>query len=203
MRDWSLIDGIIPGAVMIIGALALVFLVARRPRSWWLVKVPIALAVSAALVIGGAYLVKDVLQLFPDTLPTEVLVWAGVAIFALLLAILRFPDSGWWSRLGGVLAALVVVLTAAAQINVYYAQYPTIDVLISADKPTLVDLTRVDQKTAQVMAAPPGKTLADVWRPPPGLASSSRATSRSTCPIRTRPHCLRSATRSAAPTCRI
>jgi len=26
MRDWSLIDGIIPGAVMIVGALALVFL---------------------------------------------------------------------------------------------------------------------------------------------------------------------------------
>jgi len=143
MRDWSLIDGIIPGAVMIVGALALVFLVARRERSWWLIKMPIALAVSAALVLGGAYLVKDVLQLFPDTLPTEVLVWLGVAVFAVLLAILRFPGSGWWSRLGGVLAALLVVLTAAAQINVYYAQYPTVGVLIGADKPVLVDLKQV------------------------------------------------------------
>ena len=147
MRDWSLIDGIIPGAVMIVGALALVFLVARRERGWWLIKVPIALAVSAALVLGGAYLVKDVLQLFPDTLPTEVLVWLGVAVFAVLLPILRFPGSGWWSCLGGVLAALLVVLTAAAQINVYYAQYPTVGVLIGADKPVLVDLKQVDQRS--------------------------------------------------------
>jgi len=172
MRDWSLIDGVIPGAIMIIGALALVYLVARWPRSWWLVKIPIALVVSAVLVIGGAWLVTNVLQLFPDQLPTEVLVWLGVAVFALLLAILRFPGSGWWSRLGGVIAALLVVVTAASQINAYYAQYPTIGVLIGADKPTLVEFTTVNEKTAQTVSTPPGKTLADVWHAPAGLPSA-------------------------------
>lgn len=47
MRDWSLLDGIVPGTAAMIGAIALVFLLARTGRSWWLAKVPIYPTVGA------------------------------------------------------------------------------------------------------------------------------------------------------------
>lgn len=172
MRDWSLIEGIVPGVVMIIGALALAFLVARAERRWWLIKVPIAALLAAALVIGGAYAVNNIFQLFPDPLPREVMVWIGVGLFAIFLAVLRFPGIGWWNRIAGILAALVVLIAAGSQINAYYAQYPTLGSLLGADKPQLTDFSTVDDRAAQVVHVPPGKYLADVFNPPAGMPAT-------------------------------
>ncbi|NUT38212.1 MAG: esterase [Hamadaea sp.] len=172
MREWSLIEGIVPGVVTIIGALALVFLVARAERRWWLIKVPLAAVLSAALVIGGAYAVTNLFQLFPDALPREVMIWIGVALFGIFLAVLRFPDIGWWNRIAGLVAAAIVVVAAGAQINAYYAQYPTLGSLLGADKPQLTDFSTVDGRAARVVAVPPGKYLADVWNPPAGLPAA-------------------------------
>lgn len=168
MRDWSLLDGIIPGTAVLIGAIALVFLLARTGRSWWLAKVPLAALASAALVIGAAWFVNDVLQLFPDELPREVLLWIGAAVFAVILAVLRFWGSGWGNRIGGVVAALLVVVAAGSQVNIYYGQYPTVGALVGTTKPELTDFAKV-QGRHKAIEPVDGRTLEEIWTPPAGL----------------------------------
>ncbi|WP_027343508.1 alpha/beta hydrolase [Hamadaea tsunoensis] len=182
MRDWSLVTGVVPGVVVIIGALALVYLLARRSRRWWLVQVPVAAAVSAGLVLLAAYLVNNVFQLFPDPLPTEVLVWLGVAVFALLLAVMRptarlaardkpspAPGSRWYAWIASIVAALLVILACGAQINSFYAQYPTLGSLFGTDAPELTAFGDVNGKQVTLIAPPPGGTLSQVWSPPAGM----------------------------------
>lgn len=169
MRDWSLVGGVVPGVVVIVGALALVYLLARRSRRWWLVQVPVAALVSAGLVLLTAYLVNDVFQLFPDPLPTEVLIWTGVAIFALLLAVMRLAGGRWYASTASLVAALLVVLTCGAQINTFYAQYPTVGALFGTDAPELTSFDEVDAKQVTLIAAPPGGTLSQVWSAPAGM----------------------------------
>jgi S-formylglutathione hydrolase FrmB len=165
MRDWSLLDGIVPGVDVIIGSLALVYLLARNGRRWWLAKVPIALVIGAGLVLMAAYLMNNVFRLFPDALPPEILFWIGLGIFSVLLAVLPFPGSGWWSRIGRVVAALVVLVAAGAQVNVYYGRYSTVGALLGS-KPELTDFAKVLGTRARTVPLPPGKTLEEVWTPP-------------------------------------
>jgi S-formylglutathione hydrolase FrmB len=165
MRDWSLLDGVVPGANVIIGSLALVFLLARNGRRWWLAKVPIALVIGAGLMLVAAYLMNNVFQLFPDALPREVLLWIGLGIFGVLLAILPFPGSDWWLRIGRVVAALTLLVAAGAQVNIYYGRYPTVGALLGA-KPDLIDFAKVHGTRTRTIPRPFSKTLEQVWTPP-------------------------------------
>src|SRR5262245_39451740 len=169
MRDWSLLDGIVPGTAALVGAIALALLLAKRERSWWLVTVPVALAVSAGAVAGGAYVVNHMLRLFPDRLPVDVLFWIGAGVFGVLLAILRFPGNGWWSRIGGVLAALVLLVAAGSQINIYYGQYPTVGALVGTTKPDLTPFSAVSAKRTKTFSPADGRSLEQIWSPPPNL----------------------------------
>jgi S-formylglutathione hydrolase FrmB len=169
MRDWSLLDGLVPGTAALIGAMALVFLLARTGRDWWLVKVPIAAAVSAGIAAGGAWLVNHALRLFPDTLPVEVLFWIGAAVFAILLAIMRFWGTGWGSRMASMGAALLVLVAAGSQANVYYGQYPTVGALAGTTKPELTAFAMVPRERAKTVSPIEGRSLEEIWTPPPNL----------------------------------
>lgn len=169
MRDWSLVAGIIPRAAILIGAVALGFLLARTGRNWWLVKVPIAALFSAGVVLGAAYLVNHVLQLFPDELPAEVLLLLGAGVFGVMLAAFRFPVSHWWLRIGGIVAALLLVGAAGIQLNRYYGLYPTVGALAGTTQPRLTTFSRLKGDRAKTIQPAEGRSLEQVWSPPPDL----------------------------------
>src|SRR5216683_2585648 len=101
---------------------------------------------------------------FPDDLPTDVLLWIGVGILGLALAAARFSTLRWRWRAGILAAAVALVLLAAAQINRHYQQYPT---LRAALGPWISDSTDFAKaaggKEGNLVVAPAGKMLADVW----------------------------------------
>jgi S-formylglutathione hydrolase FrmB len=166
MRDWSLIDGFVPGTAALIGAIALVFLVARTGRDWWLIKVPIAVAAGAVVAIAAAWAVNNILRLFPDALPTDVLFWTGTAFFALVLAVVRFRGNGWGPRAGGVAAALLVLVAAGSQINLYYGQFPSVGALVGSAKPVLTPFASVKGVRARTISPAERHSLQEIWGPP-------------------------------------
>ncbi len=173
----SLVRGVIPAVLTAAGLVALALLLARRTRSWWLRWVPLVVAVVAAVVLVGNVLINNA-NLFPDQLPISNLVWLGVGLLGLGLAVARLFTGRWWARLGALGLAVLVVLAAAAQINRYWGEYTTLGAL--KDAVTGVhgaDFGSVNKRTDQLVVAPPGKTLAEVWHPPPGMPAHGTVTS--------------------------
>ena len=71
MADISVIDGPLPVVVLVLGALGLLLLLARRGRTA-LVTLGIAVLVAAVTFLGLNWLLTRGLSLFPETLPTIV-----------------------------------------------------------------------------------------------------------------------------------
>ena len=86
MADISVIDGPVPVVVLIVGAIALVILLARRGRAA-LVTVAIAGAVALVTLLGLNWLLTRGLSLFPETLPTVVTLWISLGAAAVVLVV--------------------------------------------------------------------------------------------------------------------
>src|ERR671912_216639 len=69
MADISVIDGPVPVVVLILGAIALLILLARRGRTA-LVTLAVAVVVAVVTFLGLNWLLTRGLSLFPETLPT-------------------------------------------------------------------------------------------------------------------------------------
>jgi enterochelin esterase-like enzyme len=177
--DWSLIDGTVPTLVLTGGAVATVALLADRDRSWWTWKAPAALGAAVGLAILTGIVVDKWWKPFPDSLPTEVLAWIGVGVLGLALLIARFAGLGWKGRTGAVFGALVLVTTAASQINRYYQQYPTLRAALGPWISDSVDFSKVSGKNNPdtLVTAPAGKMLADVWKAPAGIPENGTISS--------------------------
>ncbi|MBT2384946.1 esterase family protein [Streptomyces sp. ISL-11] len=167
--EWSLVSGWIPLTVLVVGLCALAALLFSRRRTWWTRWGPAALLLAAVLTWLLRTAVDDWLQPFPDPLPTAVVLWAGVAVLGVCLAIFRMPTLHWKGRAVAVLAALLVVLLGASQINRHFDQYPTLRTALNS---WLMKTTRLSDATGRsepVLRVPPGKAISDVWRPPADL----------------------------------
>ena len=86
MADISVIDGSVPVVVLIVGAIALVILLARRGRAA-LVTVAIAAGVALVTLLGLNWLLTRGLNLFPETLPTVVTLWISLGTAAVVLVV--------------------------------------------------------------------------------------------------------------------
>src|SRR5689334_40095 len=118
MVDWPLTTGVFPVAVTVLGLFALLGLLVGWGRGWWLRKVPIAVGAGVVLASIGTLVVDRWWHPFPDPLPRVVVFSLGFVIAAIGLAVAR-PGS-WRIRCGAAVAALVVLLAGAAQINQYF-----------------------------------------------------------------------------------
>ncbi|HEY4992141.1 MAG TPA: hypothetical protein VII33_08650, partial [Nakamurella sp.] len=120
----SLLSGWLPWALIALGAAGLIFLLCRRERRWWLYVVPgvvIVAGVAAWLIgsLGGE-------KLFAKPLKTSDIVWIGVAIAAVGLAIGFMFGTAWWRKILAVLAGIAVVAAAGNEINKSYEEYPAV-----------------------------------------------------------------------------
>ncbi|MEI5103049.1 hypothetical protein RB200_36545 [Streptomyces sp. PmtG] len=165
--DWSLVDGAVPVTLRVLGALGLAVLLCSRRRRWWTRLLPAALAVAALLAFLVPVVVDDWWQPFPDALPTDVVVWIGVALLGVCLALFRLPAARWRGRAGALVAGALVVVLGLNEVNIHYDNYPTARTLLGPrDTVGFKEAAGAKEPMLQVER---GKALSEVWRAPAGL----------------------------------
>ncbi|MGW2229252.1 alpha/beta hydrolase [Streptomyces formicae] len=175
--DWSLVDGAVPLVVRILGALALAALLFSRDRRWWTKLLPIAVVTAALLTLLVELTVDDWWQPFPDELPSDVVVWIGVAILGVCLMLCRMPTLRRRGRLGALVAGLLVVVLGLSEVNIHYDNYPTARTMLGPqDTVSLKDAT--GKKTA-LLDVPKGKALSEVWKAPADLPAKGTVSTAS------------------------
>ena len=126
----SLITGWLPWTVIVLGVAGGIFLLARRERWWWLYVVPGVVLASAVLAWILSHLVSE--SLFAQDLKTTDMVWIGVGIASIGLAVGQMFGTPWWRKLVAILSALCVVALAGNEINKSYDEYPRLGDLLGA-----------------------------------------------------------------------
>ncbi|MFJ6096990.1 alpha/beta hydrolase [Williamsia muralis] len=163
--DISVLDGPLPWAIFLLGALGLLWLILLPQKTYLLAVVPIAAVVSLLLVFVSKWLIEDVWKLFSDPIPASNYMWGGAAVFALLLFIPRLiRGRGVVARIITVFATVFAVVMALAQINDHFDEYPTVGSVFGINNVRTVSIDEArstDIKTVEV----------DKWRKPAGLPS--------------------------------
>lgn len=179
----SLLEGPLPLTLQILGAAAMIYLLARRSWRWWL----FALAAAVVALLVGFTLTWAGLHVFfwwTDELPPVVPLSLAFALWALILG-WTTAVRGWrrrrthrWAtesvkvsrRVLAIVATAVVVLVAAAQANAYYGEYPTVGSLLGR-QPTVQALPlpapQHDASSRFVESA-----VAPGWQAPAGLPAN-------------------------------
>ncbi|OMH36646.1 alpha/beta hydrolase family protein [Tersicoccus sp. Bi-70] len=136
----SIIDGWFPATVAVLAIVAALALVIRRRARWWWW---LAVVLVAPAAIGAAYgisaLLVDVLDVWPEALPDEVVLWGAVGVAGLLLAALALVvrPFRWWRAGLAPVALVLVAAIAGLQINGYYGLLTTAADLLG-DSPKVV-----------------------------------------------------------------
>ena len=171
----SLISGPVWWVLLVVGPAGLCWLAYGRGRRWWLRAVPVAVILGltvAALVV----LTVDVWwRPFPDPLPRVVPVWVGLAVTALVLAVLR-PVPARRKALV-VLVAIGVVISGAAQVNEHFGYAPSPRAALGLPLPNQVAFTQLPPAQPAPVAAAADSTLSARWSPPAGMPSAGTVTS--------------------------
>lgn len=127
--DIRLIDGPVYWASLALGVAGGAYLllppsgVARRT---WVLQVLASAAAAFALVASVHWALINVFSVFPENIPDTVLLWVVPGVAALLLLLLRMPRSTWRRRAGALVAALLVAVLSAVQINAYFGLNKTV-----------------------------------------------------------------------------
>lgn len=177
--DWSIVSGLTPLFVTLLGLAALLALVYGREPRWWARWVPAVVLGAVLLSLGIGLFVDRVWQPFPDNLPTDVVVWIGVILGSVALGLVQlFRREGWRPKLLAGVAMLVAVIFGLNQINRVYDQFPTIRDALRSLTTQATPLKEVTGTKPLVVAAH-GGYLSAVWHPPANMPSSGTLTSAS------------------------
>ncbi|WAP51931.1 alpha/beta hydrolase-fold protein [Arthrobacter sp. ATA002] len=170
MNSVSLISGVVPAAVLILGCLSLAWLL-WGGRRYLLVVVPAAAVCAAALTLILYVLAEAVFYWWDASLPRTLYVYAAAGILAVLLAVpkLRAAEKTW-TRILTVAAAALTVVAVAEAANTAYRQYPTLESLVSPPRPESSGLPHRSPSTA---AGRPATTEAN-WIPPADLPAEGK-----------------------------
>jgi Putative esterase len=106
-------------------AVLLVAGVARRPRRWWSTRGISIVAGSAALAFAGRWWIEAT-GLVAEHYPLSFLLWTGLALSAVGVAVAGGPSGAIAVRTVRILAAPAAVLAAFLLINDHYGYYPTV-----------------------------------------------------------------------------
>ena len=127
LADLSLISGPLPWIVTTVGVVGGLWLLSGRRR--WFAHRAVPLCTSfAVLVTAVLYIVVEKWwRPFPDPIAMPIYVWIGIAICGVALLIPRIIAAGGWpGRIVSVLAVVALALAAGAQINLEFAEFPTV-----------------------------------------------------------------------------
>ena len=170
MSAVSLVTGVVPAAVLVLGGLALIWLAAGGPRHLFIV-VPAAAAAAAALMLLLFFVAESVFHWWDASLPRVLYVYAGLGILAVFLASLRIRGSE--ATLGRVLAltaAALALLAVAVTVNTAYAQYPTVASLFNPPRPADEQVPARDPASAAGLPA----TTESNWTAPANMPAGGK-----------------------------
>ncbi len=124
--DWlyriSLISGPLPVILTVLGVLGGVWLLGSNVRWYYRRAVPIAGLIALVIMIAVWITVEKVIVPFPDPIEMSIYVWIGIGIYALLLLGPRIKAGGTIAKaVVSVVATVLVIVTAATQINLVFA----------------------------------------------------------------------------------
>ncbi len=174
MLDVSIVSGPVRLVLLIVGPLALLALLARRTPSWWTRRVPIAAAAGLAAA-GLLVLVVQVLwRPFPDPLPRPAVLFTGLTVTALVLAVRRGHGPG--RAILALLGVVLVGVTGAAQVNQQFEAYPTLRGVLGLPLPGQIRFAEL-ARSRPLVTAPPGQPLVAAWQPPAGQPATGVVTS--------------------------
>jgi S-formylglutathione hydrolase FrmB len=181
--DISILDGWLPWVILILGILGLAWLVLLFQKVYLLVVVPLVALVCVVLVIVAKWLIEDVWKLFADPVPTSNYLWAGAAVFAVLLFVPRLlRGSGVAGRIITVLATVFAVVMALAQINDHFDEYPTVGSVFGINNVKTVSLEEAQSKDIKTVDVASWKKPRDlstqggvITAPIPGTVSTFSA----------------------------
>ena len=170
MNSVSLLAGIVPAVLLILGGVS-VFWLAAGGKKHLLLVVPVAAGVSAALTFSLFLLAEEVFHWWNAALPRVLYVYAGLGILALILAAVRLRAAGTVRpRVLAVVSAGLALLAVAVTVNIAYAQYPTLGSLFSPSTPTQ---DQVPERNPSSAAGLPATTDAN-WSPPGNMPAGGR-----------------------------
>ncbi|WP_106190779.1 alpha/beta hydrolase [Umezawaea tangerina] len=165
--DAPLLNGPVPVVVTASAAAAGAFLLWTRRRTWWTRVVPVSAAACALLAVGVGVAVDVLWRPFPEPLPPVLLVWLGLAVLGVVLAVARWRHAGWSARALAVFSAVLVLVGGLSGVNQYFAQYSTLRSALGASD--TVSLDAAAKPAADEVHVPEGARLVDVWTPPADL----------------------------------
>jgi S-formylglutathione hydrolase FrmB len=121
----SLLGGWLPLTVDVVSIIALLLVLARPGRRWWLTWVPVS-AVVGVLTALAARTYMNSEGLASDPAPLDLWIWTAVAAAAVLLAVFGWRGTQWWRRAVAVLLIPLTTLTALMTLNRWVGYYPTV-----------------------------------------------------------------------------
>ena len=175
MTEWSLLDGPLPWLVTAVGVAGGLWLVCVRRRWFWQRALPTAIVAAVVLTAVVRVVVERWWRPFPDSLPFMICAYFGCGVCAVVLVVPRIvASSGMAGRVTSGVAAVAVLLALAVQVNVFFAQYPTIGDLLGSPPDHEIAFADVPGPTTLVTGVP----LESVWRTVPKAATVGSAPGR-------------------------
>lgn len=170
MTSVSLLTGVLPSILLIVGALSLLWLV-WGGRGQLLVVLPAAAAAAALLTFLLFVAAERVFYWWDASLPRILYVYAALGILAVILAVPRLRTARTtWSRLLTLAAAALVLTAVAGAVNTAYGQFPTLGSVFSPPRP---DSGNLPERAPETAAGLPAATDAN-WTAPEGMPAAGK-----------------------------
>lgn len=161
--DASLLAGVLPAFVSVLGAAGMTFLLFVQARSWWRRTVPASIA-GAVAVVAAADGVLELWKPFPDPLPARVLAWTVFVIFGFVLTIARLRWGSWVPRVAVISALFFVILASGMKINAFYGYWPTLGAALNISPVREINFAEI-ARPRPILAPSPDTPLSVSWRP--------------------------------------
>ncbi|MBF4998681.1 hypothetical protein IRT45_16165 [Nocardia sp. BSTN01] len=127
----SLLHGWLPLTIEIVAAVLLVIAIARWGRRWWLIRVPICVALG----VVAAFAARTVMNnegLASDPAPMRLWICVGAAVAAIALVVVGWPGARWWHRTAAIVAVPFAIASSAVVLNQWVGYYPSVQSAWSA-----------------------------------------------------------------------
>ncbi len=153
----------------IVVAVFVVYLLVRRPTIRWIVTALIAVAAGATLGFALCWLLVDVLDIFGVDLSAVTRMWVALAFAGIALAIVNLWHSRWWRKAIAAAGVPLIVITAAAGINVDFGAYRNLNDAVGVNpyKAIAVDRLSAPLQSTSVPAL-------SSWTPPASMPKTGR-----------------------------
>ncbi|MBB5915714.1 S-formylglutathione hydrolase FrmB [Nocardia transvalensis] len=120
----SLLHGWLPLTIELVALALLAVAIVRFTPRWWLIRVPICLALGvAAAVASWAYMNNE--GLASDPAPLLLWVCIGATAVALAVAVAGWPGARWWRRAAAIVAVPLAAMSTAVVLDQWVGYYPT------------------------------------------------------------------------------